>query len=306
MLRQKKDVRKDTLVVWDAYFDKLPKEALQSIYKEAQKSSQEKRDWYWNAIKEKKVASYLSRGLAFFLLVFGTALPLLAGLSDAPGIRLNCTQIGIVLLAVAGLTQVADRAFGWSSGWMRYISTVNLMESKTILFELTWAKHMLSKSSEIDSKFVQTMFTIAEQFENDLIKLQADETNNWIKEFDAGTRALYDAIASQREDTKKAIDEIRSTAEKARIEAKTQQGTSKPGAIDLTLKFKDAPKEVKVILDDKILKDNFTGTFCPLNKLSPEIHSIVIQDSKDEKLQAGKSILVETGKVAPLEIALPF
>ncbi len=306
MTREKKDVRKDTHVVWDAYLDKPPVEALQRIYEDAQKSSLEKRDWYWSACKGKKTASILSRGLAFALLVFGTALPLLAGLSDEPGIRLICTQIGIAMLAIAGLTQVADKAFGWSSGWMRYISTVTSMESKTISFELTWAKHMLSKSSVIDSTDVQTLFSMAERFEQDLIKLQVDETSGWITEFNAGINVLYAAIETQREDAKKELDEIRSTAEKARTEAKVKQEASKPGAIDVVLKFKDAPKEVKVILDGKLLEDDFIGASLPLSNMSPGIHTIAIQDSKDTKLQTGRSVLVEADKVVVVEIPLPF
>ena len=106
------------------------------------------RSWYWRSIKDKRWISLASRVTTFGLLLFGTALPLLAGLSDNAGTRLLCAQIAITLLAAAGLFQLADKIFGWSTGWMRYVTTVTAMESATTSFDINrqttfqkWANH---------------------------------------------------------------------------------------------------------------------------------------------------------------------
>jgi hypothetical protein len=63
----------------------------------------------------------------FFFLV-GITLPLLAALGDVPKDKLFLTQLSVASLVLAGLVQFADRVFGWSSGWMRYMSLVTAME----------------------------------------------------------------------------------------------------------------------------------------------------------------------------------
>ena len=249
--------------------------------------------------------------------MLGTALPLLAGLGDDAKTRLTCTQIAITLLAIAGLLQVADKAFGWSSGWMRYITTATSMESISALFELAWTKHLILKPGEPDSSDVKTLFALAEQLERDLIKLQTDETNGWITEFNAGISLLDAAIKAQREETQKQLDALRAASAAAQSDAKSQEKAKteaeaaakkaqEPGAIDLSLTFKGDTKPVSVLLDGAVAAAELLSTSWASGKTPPGLNSITVKGLGDTKLQASASVSVEAGKISKVEIKLPF
>jgi hypothetical protein len=293
------DITRTETLEWDRYKNKSAEDALKLIYDDVQASSSQKRGWYWNSIKKKRIASTCSRGVALTLLVLGTALPLLAGLSNDPGIQLYCTQLGVTLLAIAGLIQIADSAFGWSSGWMRYITTVTAMEGAGTDFELTWNKCLLSKTTAVNATDVVTLFEYAEHFERDLIKLLNDETNGWITEFNAGISLLNSTIKAQREETQKQLGEMRAASTAAR---KAQE----PGAIDLVLTFQADPKRVSIFLDDSQVSDDFIDTTWSSDKLTPGIHKVIVQELDGSHLESQRSVVVEAGKVSNVEIKLPF
>ena len=137
-MAKKKDVKVDRLGGWDDYAEKNAAEALPQIYNRVEASSKAARDWYWDSIASKRNASLAVRLLSFLLLVLGAALPILAGIYGEPQTRLLFTQLGVAALAIAGLSQAADRIFGWSSGWLRYMTTATAMENVTRRFELDW------------------------------------------------------------------------------------------------------------------------------------------------------------------------
>lgn len=307
---------RESTITWDRYKGKEPDPALEQMYGDAQTLSTEKRTWYWNSIKNKRLTSLWARGIAFALLVGGTALPLLAGLSNDAPTRLACTQIAITLLAIAGLVQIADKAFGWSSGWMRYITTVTAMESADNAFEIAWSKHLLSRSAALDASDVQALFALAEQFEHDLIKLQTDETNGWITEFNAGVSLLDSAIKAQREDTQKQLEALRTAASSAQADAKAEAKAKveaaaaavkakEPGVIDVALKFKTDTKNVSISLDGAVVHQDFFGSAWTSTKLPPGVHTVTARVLGETHLETSASAVVEPGKIAKLEIVLP-
>jgi hypothetical protein len=146
-------------------------------------------------------------------LIIGSVLPILAGLGDTPEVRLQFTQLGVAALALAGLLQVADRVFGWSSGWLRYIETVTAMEDLTRQFELDWASYIVDKGSNIGDGDTKPLFELSQQFEDDISKLQSDETDRWVTEFNSGVALLGELIKSQRESVEKTAKAARATIE---------------------------------------------------------------------------------------------
>lgn len=309
------DLNREPTIIWDRYKDKSPSEALEQIYKDAQASSSMKRNWYWANIKKKRWASLASRGTVFAFLVAGTGLPLLAGLSNDPAIRLTCTQIAITFLATAGMIQLADKSFGWSSGWMRYITTVTAMESATDVFDMTWSKHLILKTAAIDSNDVQALFALAEQLERDLTKLLTDETNGWITEFNAGISLLDAAIKAQRADTQKQLDALRTASLSAQADAKAEEKAradsaaaaekaKELGVIDLMLTFKGEPKPVMILLDGTVMVQEFLGTAWSSPKLAPGVHTIGTRSIGDTKHDTFNSTIVEPGKIVKLALKL--
>ena len=149
-MAKKSNISTKELLSWDEFKGKSPDESLPSIYTHISTISRRMTDWYWISIRAKRKISLAARGAAFILLLVGTSLPIFSALLEETEHRLQFTQWGVALLAIAGLVMLADRIFGWSSGWMRYISTVTTMENLTRAYELEWASHLVSKASPLD------------------------------------------------------------------------------------------------------------------------------------------------------------
>lgn len=172
----KEDITNKSASGWDEYKDKTPEVALESIYERACETSRTMCNWYWLSIRTKRWTSLSARFFAFLLLMLATSLPIFAGLLESPSQRLAFTQWAVALLAIAGLTQLADRIFDWSSGWMRYITTAMTMENLTSVFQLEWHKYILARNGPLVAEDVKALLALAQSLEQELIKEQADET----------------------------------------------------------------------------------------------------------------------------------
>ncbi len=311
-MASKPDLKKESSLMWNRYKDKPPQDALKQLYEDTQAVSLTIRTWYWTSIKTKRWTSLSVRFLSFALLLVGTALPLLAGLSNDAAIRLTCTQIAVTFLATAGLLQVADKVFGWSSGWMRYINTVTAMESATSVFDLEWSKFLISQPAALQISDVQALFAISEGLERELIKLQTEETKGWITEFNAGLSLLDSMIKAQREETQKQLETLRTTVsnaqasakaeEKAKVDAEAAAAKAKqPGMIDVTFVYKSGPKLISISLDGAAWQE-FMGSAWSSPSIPPGLHTIEVRTLADPKEIARKSVLVEPGKITNLEI----
>ncbi len=218
----KPDISTKKLADWDQYKDKKPEEILTAIYAHIEATSISMCSWYWTSIKTKRLTSLAIRGFAFALLIFGSTLPIFAAIQETADEKLFLTQWGVGLLAIAGLTQVADKVFGWSSGWMRYISTVTTMENLARAFQMEWAKYLVSKTAPIDVKDAATLFDLAKGLEQELTKLQAEETTKWISEFNTGIALLDTLIKTEREESDKKLEAIRTSLTVQETAAKTE------------------------------------------------------------------------------------
>jgi len=245
----KRDLATDTLLHWDEYEDKSPEEALPAIYAHAAATSKTVCGWYWAGIRRKRRAALAARFITFALLIFGTVLPIVAGLRNSAEVRLQFTQSGVAAAAAGGLLQVADRVFGWSSGWIRYVTTVTTMENLTRAFELDWAGYILGKGGVLDRADMKPLFDIAERFETEIRKLQADETEKWAVEFNSGTALLNDLIKAQRETGERAVQAARSAVAAQHAAQAIAERSSHTGAVELTLGNANAAIPVSIAID---------------------------------------------------------
>lgn len=96
--------------------------------------------WYDRKRAGKKRWSSALRACAIAFAAVGSVAPLLAatGAAFAAGLA----QWGYVALAGAGACIGADRAFGFSSGWIRYMITQLALEKALTDFRFSWALEM--------------------------------------------------------------------------------------------------------------------------------------------------------------------
>lgn len=234
-------IEKDGGLKWDDYLDKSAAEAVSSIYAHATAMAQQARDWYWTSIKKKKRGSIVIRTIAYALVIIGASGPMLAAVWKDEGTKLALTQIGVAAIAVAGLLQLCDTVFGWSSGWLRYISTVTAMEKLTLQFQLDWAGYFVARAG-VKEEDKKPLFDLARAFELEIEKRRGEETDGWVAEFNRGMAALNEMIKYQKDATEKAT-----TAAKSQLEARLKE--EQPGAIEVTLTQGAPARPVKVVLD---------------------------------------------------------
>lgn len=302
--RHKADISIRSFIQWDAYKNKPPDEALPAIYSYVTDAARSISGWYWASISSKRLTSLTARGIAFLLLILGTALQIYSTTLDKAESRLNLTQVALAAIAVAALVQLADKVFGWSSGWMRYITTVTTMENLCRAFELEWAKYLLSKTSSLDASDTKALFDLAQGLEQELLKLQADETTKWVAEFNSGISLLDSAIKTQREDTEKKLDAIRTTLASQDAAAKAEEKAKEPGSLEVAISHQAEAKKIQISMDDESPVE-FLGTSWSKVEIPAGQHIVRVKLLSDPPHMIEKIAEIQAGAIARIEIKVP-
>lgn len=280
---------------WNQYQGVEPDTALDRIYRHATETADQLSAWYWHSIGAKRQASVWLRVLVFALLAGGTMLPVYSGMKELPLDRLRCTQLGVVMLAAAGLLQLCDRAFGFSTGWMRYVSTATAIEARIHQFQLEWAGIMSDKGMPLQAADVRQFFDLAKLFEDDIIKMQGEETEKWVSDFNGGIAVLDGAIKNQRDAADQAVERARATVAAAR----------QTGSIELTLKHSGAVAPVRIALDGEDAGAPFLGTSWSRLEVPVGQHKLSIATSATPPLLMEKIVEVAANAKSALEVTLP-
>ena len=239
-------------IEWNRYATKPPGDALPQLYQDALDESSKARAWYWTSIRSKRSAALASRAAIYLLSAFGVAAPLTAAIMSVDGTKLLVTQAGVCALVLAGFVQLGDRVFGWSSGWLRYMTTVMEMEKLTAKFQQDWAAYLLVHVDVPSTTDVRTLFELTRQLDAEIRSRTAEETAAWVTEFNAGMTALTEFVKMQRSESEKAAADTR-----ALLQAGPQQ--ARTGSLQLAI-AESAPhqKPFKVFLNDE-LKQTVNG-----------------------------------------------
>lgn len=300
----KKDVKVETLGEWNQYANLSTEDALPKIYSHVKKISGDARDWYWKSIKSKRNSSLVIRFFSFILLVLGAALPITAGIYSDDVARLTLTQVGVTSLAVAGLLHAADKIFGWSSGWLRYMTTVTAMENVTRQFDLDWSQYMINKTAGWSDEDKRSLFDLAKKLEDDIFKLRSEETDKWVTEFNSSLALLGDLIKSQRESAEKAAETARAAVDAKEIAAAEKDKANTPGSIEISIVHKAMPIPVAIRLDD-CAEEQVTSNSWAKRGVSPGHHTVHLSVGTPTPFSDSKIVIVPAGDIGRAEFKLP-
>jgi hypothetical protein len=198
---------------------------------------------------------------------------------------------------LAGVVLLGDKVFGWSSGWLRYVSTVTAMERQTLQFELDWTAACLGRAAGFTEDDKKTFFELARQYQIELEKRRGEETEGWVAEFNTGTAALNDMIKFQKDATEKAARDARAAVE-------TAANASLTGAIELTIaQPAGSQKPVSVRVDDDVAEPDFLGSSWAKLGVSPGKHRLHVSIAGVG--EASRIADVAPGAVARVEVKIP-
>ncbi|MEO3677393.1 SLATT domain-containing protein [Rheinheimera sp. FR7-31] len=297
------DITETSLENWDKYKRQAPDDIIEAVYKKAENTSRKMCSWYWSSIRSKRNVSLAVRVIAFLLLALGTTLPIIAAIQETPSQKLWLTQVGVASLILAGLMQLADRVFGWSSGWMRYITTVTTMENLTRAFQMEWGKYLVAKTEPLEIADARTLFEIAHVFEQELMKLQSEETTKWVAEFNTSIALLDSMIKTQREETDKKLESIRTSLTLQESTTIAEKKAKTLGAIEVSLIFNGSVKPISICLDNNTPVD-FLGNYWTQMDVSPGRHVVRIVRTSGQPLTIERIVDVKPDTLAKLEIQI--
>lgn len=262
--------------------------SISALYQYAEASANDSINWYGRKKKSKAKMSWILRALAIFLTTLGGLTPIISALGGSTinlmdgKLNVYVGQLGYLFLGLAAGCIAFDRFFGFSSGWMRYISTKMTLEKELSEFRFDWAM-MIAKfghqSPTLDQ--VQLMIQRLKEFLVVVNSSVEQETNTWISEF------------------KSSLADIEKTA-------KAQGEASKPGAIAVTVtNGMETDEGFTVALDGMDVK-TIRGTKYQIGYVSPGTHKIGIRGTiNKEELDASELITVSPGETAAVTLALP-
>ena len=268
-----------------------PEETRASIgvlYDYAENHANQSISWYAGHKRKKALCSRWLRFAAIFLTTLGGLSPILGslGLQQIPvsgsNLALNVGQLGYFFLALAAACVGFDRFFGFSSGWMRYITTMMALERALSAFRFDWAM-MAAKFGKEDPTPDQVQAMIQR-----------------LKEFLASVEAQVD------QETQAWVSEFRTSLADIEKTAKAQAEAARPGAINITVTNGMETDDGFAVSLDGMEITRVRGTKYQIGYVPPGPHKVAVSAKiKGEQLDASELVNVDPGAVANATLALP-
>jgi hypothetical protein len=236
--------------------------------------------WYYSKKPWKAWGSQLLKFLVLLTTGLGGLLPIVSatGVFSAglPGPEkelrnLQVDQIGYLCFGLAAAFLAFDKYFGYSTGWMRYITTAMSLETALRNFRLDWARTTSGLAGTTPSGAVlESLLQKIQDFCIAARTLVEKETQAWVMEFQTNLSQL-------EKEAKAAMDNARAAVETAQKESKATADSTRPGAVDLTIEnILDTDEGYDVFIDEERRKSGVTSKTCTIMKVAPGLHELSI------------------------------
>lgn len=206
--------------------------SLQAILIYVEEQAKNSIGWYWEKKRSKALFSQTIRFLAFALTALGGIFPIAAIMLNpilpmlhiAYKIPPEGLASSLFVGLAAGLYGL-DKAFGFSSGWTRYVLTATLLEKSLEEFRLQWTILLakLSQPPTIDQ--IEALLECAKDFRAAVAGAVLEETKDWVTEF-------QNNLGQLERDTQAQLEVLRAKVETT---VQSQAEASRPGAVELAV-----------------------------------------------------------------------
>ena len=172
--------------------------SLDLLYDFANAECKKAIEWYYRGKRGKLIAGYIFRVGSIIALVVSGIIPVLGEIfkkNDVPGISPAWATIS---LAVFGLFIALDRFGGYTSGWIRYITSGQALSDLQSDFRVEWEKYRLSvETGPLDTALVQQGIERCKIFLSQVHLIVKSETDQWAQEFKKALLELEDSGKKQ-------------------------------------------------------------------------------------------------------------
>lgn len=164
--------------------------------------------WYHAKGRIHASVSSALRFLAIFFFALGGMVPIVkAALRPDTVSRLpfDFGQAGYLLIATAAGCVAMDRFFGYSSGWIRYITTAIALEKSLEEFRLEWERHIARLRGAAPGEMqLDQLIQTCETFSLAIHRQVEQETKAWVTEFESNLAQLERELAARADEVKRA------------------------------------------------------------------------------------------------------
>ena len=266
---------------WD---EKNAETSLNELYEFAYKEGERTEGWYWKKTGEKRRWAMLLRVVAIFAATAAGIIPILSPIfkTDA-GVPIINPIWSSVAIAVGTAALGLDKYFGFSSGWIRYVTSALNIKAWLIEFKFDWEQNraILKSAQKIDADVqLQSMITKCAMFAIKITTAVQEETKQWAQEFQASLSTLDQNLKQQAADN-----------QPTGITISLENGEKFPDGWDVEINGRKSGRH-----------HGKTGI---LTNLYPGLYQIVVSASvKNKKLYAEAAVTLSAGEVETINLKL--
>jgi len=300
--RSTKDIETEgtSIPKWDAA---EPEKSLTGIHSYVIGEASKSVDWYWRAKRSKARPSQAIRFLAWILAAIGGLLPVIGYLfqSHIPA-NLRDGLWASLLLGVAAALLGLDKAFGYSSGWARYVLTATNIRKALEEFRLDWAELMAKAGTSLTGENAALLIERAKKFRVDVESLVLEETKDWVTEFQSSMAQMEKDVGAQLSALKTQVDKS----------IQTREAASQPGLIEITVTNADKADAGKVQLrlegPTKITAELEPGSksFAKENIPCGQYRVVISAKVGNKDVSTETPVVIKAGETLKTQLSLPI
>ncbi len=256
-------------------------ESLEKVFKYVSNEAQKAVDWYLSRKESKRIGARTLRGAVIVATTVAGIIPLISQIYVSNGEPYVSPAWASVALILAGAFILLDRFFGFSSAWMRFLTTEMRIRNALQAFQMDWEIQRASlKGAEPNDDQVQEMLSSCKTFLTQINAFIAEEMAAWRQEFQTALKQVDDAARAQAE--------IR-----------------KLGGANVVVKNGDQCDSGWELSVDGGTRKRYTGRTAALRDLIPGIHAIKVAGTiKGKAANSESAVTISAGAAARVEIEL--
>ena len=199
-------------------------QSIAALADEVRTKANEAISWYVHAKKPKRAGATVIRSLTIASTTSAGILTVLAQLYDGvPNgeLKIHPVWISMALAVAAGLFGI-DKFFGFSRGWIRYVSTELKIRTALDEFNMSWPMRVVDWENGIpNAAQAKEAIVACTSFRAEIDTLVKDETDKWIADFQASIKDLDASTKTAEKAAQAAVEKYRKQEEAEKSASKT-------------------------------------------------------------------------------------
>lgn len=173
-------------------------ESLEKLYQFTVAEAQRSEDWYWKNSQQKKKWAQFLRVFTIVATALGGIIPIIVQIFGTLDKSWLSPAWASVLIALGATALGLDRFFGFSSGWIRFVTTALNIKAWISEFQYDCEIDRVAwKGQAPDYKQAQAAIVKSAAFAQKISTAVQEETRSWVEEFQNALKALDQELKDQ-------------------------------------------------------------------------------------------------------------